>query len=146
MSGQPLLSGLGVLTVGLASLLVQAAPSLANPVIYDYGNYRSYPYPSDRGYSNFIYGSPIPAPVPVNPVTGAVVFPDSHNDSNGMEERVRQRYRQINNSVLIRPTVIDSEVNDSVLVYPTIVETDGYPPVYLRRSAPVYRYNNGYYY
>jgi hypothetical protein len=119
MAKLPLLSGLGALSLGLLSLVTQVAPALANPVRIYYPTNGYQPY---QGQSNWIYGSPIPAPMPVNPVTGSAVNSQYYN---GYIIRQPRRYhrgdRQIDNSILVNPTLINSEVSDSVLVNPTII-------------------------
>ncbi|PSB04787.1 hypothetical protein [Merismopedia glauca] len=129
MTKLPLLSGLGV-SLGLLFLVTQAAPSLANPVRVYYPINRYQPY---QGYTNWIYGSPIPAPMPVNPITGSAVNSQSYNGYI-IRQPLNRSYRRINNSILVNPTVINSQVSNSVLVNPVVVDTDSDLPVYLRRS------------
>lgn len=77
--------------------------------------------------SSAIYGSPIPAPIPVNPVTGQpCAF--SSDGSSYQRDRDYTRYRKpirgtIRDSTLINPTIIDSTISDSVLVDPVIIDT-----------------------
>ncbi|MEQ9355355.1 hypothetical protein [Coleofasciculus chthonoplastes] len=80
--------------------------------------------------SSVIYGSPIPAPVPVNPVTGRPCA-SSFGGSSDRNYRDYDDYRRdkkpirgtIRDSTLINPTVIDSTISDSVLVDPVIIHT-----------------------
>jgi hypothetical protein len=164
MAKLPLLSGFGALSMGLLSLVTQVAPASADPVRiyyptngyrpyqgqsnYIYGSPISSPIPVNRidrpyqGQSNYIYGSPIPSPIPVNPVTGSSVTPQSYNGYNIRQPRRYYRGdRQIDNSILVNPTLINSDVSNSVLVNPTIIDTN--TPNYLRRSD---RYTQPYWY
>ena len=88
----------------------------------------------------FIYGSPIPTPVPVNPATGTIPSNRSYDyyySNPGYSYPVRDR---INNSTLINPTLVNPRINDSTLINPVIVnETPVYRvPVYEQRSPIIY--------
>ncbi len=114
---------LAPLTVGVALVVSGAIPVTANPIIL-----RSQP----QTCSSIIYGSPIPSPVPVNPVTGQPCSLSSNNyhnynyrdydyrDYNSARNQVRGT---IQNSTLINPTIIDSTISDSVLIDPTIINS-----------------------
>ncbi|EDX77302.1 hypothetical protein MC7420_439 [Coleofasciculus chthonoplastes PCC 7420] len=79
--------------------------------------------------SSVIYGSPIPAPVPVNPVTGRPCsFSSGGSSYRNYRDRDDYRYKEpirgtIRDSTLINPTIIDSTISDSVLVDPVIIDT-----------------------
>ena len=75
--------------------------------------------------ASFIYGSPIPTPVPVNPYTGQI-----HRSDFGRRNVV---YPPFGNSVLVNPTI-----QDSTLINPIIINQDGY-------RRPVYRQPGVYY-
>ncbi len=121
---------LAPLTVGVVSVVSGAIPVTANPIIL-----RSHPVVPSPSCSSIIYGSPIPAPVPVNPVTGQPCSFSSDNyrdynyrdydygDYNYGRNPVRGR---IENSTLINPTIIDSTISDSVIIDPTIINSSRY--------------------
>lgn len=79
--------------------------------------------------SSVIYGSPIPAPMPVNPVTGRpCAFSSGGSSYRNYRDRDNTRYQKpirgtIRDSTLINPTIIDSTISDSVLVDPVIIHT-----------------------
>lgn len=140
---------LAPLTVGVASVVSGAIPVTANPIIW-----RSQP----QTCSSIIYGSPIPAPVPVNPVTGQ---PCSFSSNNNQDYNYRDyNYRDYNyrdydyrdynsarnqvrgtirNSTLINPTIIDSTISDSVLIDPTIINSSRYNRGIIIRSNVIQR-------
>ncbi len=64
---------------------------------------------------SFIYGSPIPTPMPVDPATG--LMPRRINHPN-FYPQVRQN---VDNSTLINPTLINPTIRDSTLVNPVII-------------------------
>ena len=66
---------------------------------------------------SYIYGNPIPAPVPVNPITGQ---PCALSSSTVV---VTPGRGTIQNSTLIRPTIVNSTVSNSVLVNPVIINS-----------------------
>jgi hypothetical protein len=65
---------------------------------------------------SFIYGSPIPTPMPVDPATG--LMPQRTNYPDYSYPQVRQNVR---NSTLINPTLINPTIRDSTLVNPVII-------------------------
>ena len=64
---------------------------------------------------NFIYGSPIPTPIPVNPSTGLIPSQTNYYYSH---PRVRQNVR---NSNLVNPVLVNPTIRNSTLINPTIV-------------------------
>ncbi|MCP2731727.1 hypothetical protein [Limnofasciculus baicalensis] len=135
---------LAPLTVGVALVVSGAIPVTANPIIL-----RSQP----QICSSIIYGSPIPSPVPVNPVTGTPCsfssnnYPDyNYRDYNyrdydyGYDNSTRNPVRgTIRNSTLINPTIIDSTISDSVLIDPTIINSSRYNRRVIIRSNVIQR-------
>lgn len=79
--------------------------------------------------SSMIYGSPIPAPLPVNPETGSFtsstsyygVYPGSYG--YGGYGRVTGG---VANSTLINPTVVNSSIYNSTLINPRIIDSSRY--------------------
>ena len=102
---QPYFLGLGT---AVAVLFAVAAPASAQSVIIiNNGGNPYYGRNHNRPtVGNFIYGSPIATPVPVNPVTG-------HTPTQSRFSRPHRRRRRVYNSTFINP----------VLVNPTIIKT-----------------------
>ncbi len=102
--------------------------------------------------SSFIYGSPIPTPMPVNPVTGLQNFGNNSyrncNFNNSVPSSLLSPLPYplpplsgtIQNSVLINPTLINSQIFDSVLVNPKIVNQPVYPSPYYGGLPNIYSY------
>ena len=90
----------------------------------------------------YIYGSPIPSPIPLTSGIGATnsnignYYP-SPNYGIGIGVLVPSN-GIIQNSTLINPTVVNSQINDSVLVNPVIVNPTTYPRNYVKRSRILY--------
>ncbi len=140
-----------IVSLGLGmSLLGATTPAFAQSIS---GKTIRVPYESgvvvERGYyggvsqppqaAPFIYGSPIPTPVPVNPATGL-----TPNNSSGYyyESYPINSYPvrgRVDNSTLINPTLVNPRINDSTLINPVIVNEPVYRvPVYERRSPIIY--------
>ncbi|MCC5647250.1 hypothetical protein LC607_30930 [Nostoc sp. CHAB 5824] len=97
----------------LAVMGVTIAPASAQRVIVIDGGYGVRQSPA---VGSFIYGSPIPTPMPVNPATG--LMPQRNNYPDYYYPQVRQRVR---NSTLINPTLINPTIRDSTVVNPVII-------------------------
>lgn len=84
--------------------------------------------------SSIVYGSPIPAAVPRNPVTGQPCSGSSYGygvyNSYGIPAT-----GVIQDSTLINPTIINSRVSDSVLVNPVIINSPRFPRSTIRPSV-----------
>jgi hypothetical protein len=104
------------LTVGVAWMIVGNNAVDARPI-------------QSSRCSSVIYGSPIPAPMPVNPVTGRpCTFSSGGSSYRNYRDRDNTRYKEpirgsIRDSTLINPTIINSTISDSVLVDPVIIDT-----------------------
>lgn len=116
---QPYFLGLGT---AIALLAAVAAPASAQSVIII--NNGSNPY-YGRNHrptvGNFIYGSPIATPIPVNPVTG-------HTPTRSRFSKPYRKHR-VYNSTLINP----------VLVNPTIIKTPRNRRRYRNSRQRIYR-------
>ncbi|MDZ8259703.1 hypothetical protein [Nostoc sp. ChiQUE01b] len=110
----------------LAVMGVTIAPASAQSVIVIDGGYGVRPshstqrvFVNDGGYGvrqspsvgSFIYGSPIPTPMPVDPTTGLMPQRNHYRDYSYPQFR-----QNIRNSTLINPTI-----RDSTLVNPVII-------------------------
>ncbi|MDZ7951612.1 hypothetical protein [Nostoc sp. DedQUE09] len=93
----------------LAVMGVSIAPASAQRAIVIDGGYGV--RQSSPSVGSFIYGSPIPTPMPVDPTTG--LMPQRNHYRNYSYPQVRQNIR---NSTLINPTI-----RDSTLVNPVII-------------------------
>ena len=114
------------LTILSCLLVVGGMPVEARPVVIQASPPTSY-----------IIGSPIPSPVPVNPVTGQ---PSSLSSSDYRNYNVIRRPLggTIQNSTLINPTLINSTISDSVLIDPVIINSPRSTRTTLRRSGVIY--------
>jgi hypothetical protein len=118
-------SHLNFLELGLAVALIAAttAPvSAQNVIIINRGSYGVSQPPT---VGNFIYGSPIATPVPVDPTTG--LMPSRTHNSY---PQIRQR---VIDSTLVNPVLVNPKIQDSTLVNPVIINNSSYPR-YLRRG------------
>ncbi|RCJ22166.1 hypothetical protein A6S26_22665 [Nostoc sp. ATCC 43529] len=99
--------------ISLAVMSAAIAPASAEIIIIDSGSgIRQSP-----AVGSFIYGSPIPTPMPVNPATG--LTPQRIDYYNNYSYPViRQRVR---NSTLINPTLVNPTIRNSTLVNPVII-------------------------
>ncbi|MDZ8084501.1 MAG: hypothetical protein RMY16_02740 [Nostoc sp. DedQUE12b] len=93
----------------LAVMGVSIAPASAQRAIVIDGGYGV--RQSSPSVGSFIYGSPIPTPMPVDPTTG--LMPQRNHYRNYSYPQVRKNIR---NSTLINPTI-----RDSTLVNPVII-------------------------
>ena len=141
------------LTLGMALLSVITGATSAHAVLdrgmtssltstYKYsGIVAQLAYPSSvnepTGAAPYIYGSPIPTPMPVNPSTGLMpshTSNSSNNDRNSYPEPYYSGRGRVNNSTLINPTLVNPRINDSTLINPTIINDSGYYGVPIRRE------------
>lgn len=98
----------------LAVMGVSIAPASAQSVIVIDGAYGARRSPA---VGSFIYGSPIPTPMPVDPATG--LMPQRNNYPDYYYPQFRQNVR---NSTLINPTLINPAIRDSTIVNPVIID------------------------
>lgn len=127
------------ITVGAALMTATPLPASAQSVIVIEGG-TSFGVRQSSPAASFIYGSPIPTPVPVNPATG--LLPSrTYNSYPGREYRsypgreyhsypVRDYHsypvrRTVENSTLFNPILVNPNIQDSTLINPTIVNDRG---------------------
>ncbi|MEH2046691.1 hypothetical protein [Nostoc sp.] len=108
----------------LAVMGVSIAPACAQSVIVIDGGYGV--RQSSPSVGSFIYGSPIPTPMPVDPTTGLMPqrtnFPDSYYPQVRQPDSYYPQVRQnVRNSTLINPTLINPTIRDSTVVNPVII-------------------------
>lgn len=114
---------LTALTLGIGWVTATGMPAKANPVVVV----------QQPTCSSVVMGSPIPAPVPMNTVTGEPCLFSSSSSFTTPVSRV------ILNSTLVNPTVINSRISDSVLINPVIINSPRYPYGTFGRSTVIYR-------
>ena len=106
----------------LAVMGVSIAPAWAQRVIVIDGGYgvrrscKAACRQTSPPVGSFIYGSPIPTPMPVDPATGLI--PQRTHYYNYSYPQIRQNVR---NSTLINPTLINPAIRDSTIVNPVII-------------------------
>ncbi|MEA5621396.1 hypothetical protein [Nostoc sp. UHCC 0251] len=106
----------------LAVMGVSIAPASAQRVIVidgAYGARRSCGAAcrqTSPSVGSFIYGSPIPTPMPVNPTTGQMLQRNHYPDYSYPQFR-----QNVRNSTLINPTLINPTIRDSNVVNPVII-------------------------
>ncbi len=116
----------------LAVMSAAIAPASAQQVIIINGNSGVSRSPA---VGTFIYGSPIPTPILVDPATG--LRPRSNNYSNYSYPQTRQ---QVGNSTLINPTLINPTIQDSTLVNPVIINNSWRRTPFRGRSRVILNY------
>ncbi len=138
---QPSWDGAGIttamlpITLGIALITSTAAPASAQSVVVQGGEF-SFGINHPSGGSHFIYGSPIPTPIPVNPSTG--LAPSSTYNSYPRYNSYPGRSKIVD-STLINPTLVNPRIQNSTLVNPVIVNEPVYrAPLYYPRSRIIY--------
>lgn len=115
-------SPLHLLGFGLAVALIGAttAPASAQVIIINGGG-RDYYRDSHRpSTGSIIYGSPIPAPMPVDPNTGLLP-----NRSTYKYYR-RDRHDHIRDNVFVNPVLVNPRIRNSTIVNPRIYRDSRY--------------------
>ncbi|MBD2613127.1 hypothetical protein H6G94_17910 [Nostoc punctiforme FACHB-252] len=108
--------------ISLAVISAAIAPASADIIIIDSGSgirrsCEAACRQTSPAVGSFIYGSPIPTPMPVDPATGLTPQRiDYYN--NYSYPVVRQRVR---NSTIINPTLVNPTIRNSTLVNPVII-------------------------
>ncbi len=127
---------LGVSTIGLAAPVSAQSSTIIYQRTTTYDNY------SQPSVTNFIYGSPIATPVPVNPITGHIIdnsnysYPQVRTYRQHTQPRVRQHYT---NSTFVNPVLVNPRIHNSTIVNPTIVNDSYYHRPVQRGSRIIYR-------
>lgn len=84
--------------------------------------------------TSYIYGSPIPTPMPVNPTNGLLP------SSNYYPYPAYPVRRTTVNSTLFNPVLVNPTIKNSTLVNPVIVNDQFYQTPVLRRSGIIFNY------
>lgn len=128
-----------LLGLGLVTSLVTAttAPVLANWVDINGGN--TYVVPQAPTVGNYIYGSPISTPIPVNPATG---LPPKYNNNvypQGYYPHPYGGYKIID-STIVNPVLVNPQIRNSTVINPVIVNDRPSYPHYYRWRSPYRRF------
>lgn len=125
------------LTIGMALISATTAPASAQSVIgVDQGILLGVSQPPP--VASYIYGSPIPTPILVNPLTGLL---PSSNYSYYPASPTYYSYPvrgNIVNSTLINPTLVNPTIRNSTLINPVIVNEQFYRTPVLGRSGIIF--------
>ena len=117
------------IAVGVALMTAKTAPASAQPaVVVEQGI--STGFGQSYNAAPFVYGSTIPAPMPVN-------SPNGFSSTTYYCQPVR---RTVVNSTLINPVLVNPTIRDSTLINPVIVNEPQYQRPILRRSRMTLRY------
>ncbi|MEB3215164.1 MAG: hypothetical protein VKN72_02750 [Nostocales cyanobacterium 94392] len=100
VKAQPYFLGLGI---AIAFISAVAAPASAQSVIIINGGNRYYERNQHPTVGNFIYGSPIPTPVPVNPATGHIPRQSSFSQPYTKRKIYNSSFT---NPVLVNPRIL----------------------------------------
>jgi len=138
-NGADITSAISSITLGMVLITATTAPAAAQSVVVQRGfatGVTHVPVASPYIYqppatASYIYGSPIPTPVPVNPVTGL-----APSTSNYYSYPVR---RNVVDSTLVNPVLVNPTIRNSTLINPVIVNDPVYrAPVGYGRSRVIY--------
>ncbi|AFZ31418.1 hypothetical protein Glo7428_2923 [Gloeocapsa sp. PCC 7428] len=103
---------------GAALMTIPSAPVAAQSVFIGQGV--PYGVSQPQNVSSFIYGSPIPTPMPVDPVTGISV---RRAPINSWSSTPTRRTGTVVNSTLINPVLVNPKIQDSTLINPVILDS-----------------------
>jgi hypothetical protein len=105
---------------------------------------QGYYYPGATQSTNaapFVYGSPIPTPMPVNPSTGLMPSNTTTNYYYSYPANSYPLRSRVEDSTLINPTLINPRIKDSTIINPVIVNDPVYRiPVRHQRSRIIIGY------
>ncbi|PPS44752.1 hypothetical protein [Chroococcidiopsis sp. TS-821] len=104
---------------GAALMTLPPTPVAAQSVFIGQG-VPSYSVSQPQNVSSFIYGSPIPTPMPVDPVTGISV---RRAPINSWSSTPTRRSGTVVNSTLINPVLVNPQIQDSTLINPVILNS-----------------------
>jgi hypothetical protein len=111
------LLGLGF-TVALMSATTTPV-SAQQIIVIDHGGFYGVSQPQTPINGSFIYGSPIPTPMPVDPLTGLMPNRSIHNTYPKL-------HRNIRDNVLVNPVLVNPKIRNSTLINPVIVKDSWY--------------------
>lgn len=115
---QPHWLGAGITLVLMSTAIAPA--SAQQVIVIDRNNPYGVSQPPAVG--SFIYGSPIPTPMPVDPSTG--LLPSSRTTYPSTiypNDYPRIRHHRFNDSTLVNPTLINPTIKDSTIINPVII-------------------------
>ena len=124
------------ITVGVALMTATTASVSAQSVIVIKQGSSPGVSQSPTG-SPFIYGSPIPTPIPVNPMNGLLPSPTNYYyPARGNVYSYPMR-GNVENSTLLNPVLVNPRIRDSKLINPVIVNEQGRRRRAIRRSRVI---------
>ncbi|MBE9189038.1 hypothetical protein IQ230_01370 [Gloeocapsopsis crepidinum LEGE 06123] len=103
-----------------AALMTTLSPPVAAQSAIFVGQEAPYRVSQPQMVGSFIYGSPIPTPMPVDPVTGFSVRRTPINSWNSTPTR---RTGTVVNSTLVNPVLVNPTIRDSTLINPVILNS-----------------------
>ncbi|MUL35116.1 hypothetical protein BWI75_01750 [Gloeocapsopsis sp. AAB1 = 1H9] len=111
-------SALTPLVFGAVLVAMPSAPVAAQSVVFS----QEVPYGVSQPQivGSFIYGSPIPTPMPVDPVTG---FSVRRTPINSWSSIPTKRTGTVVNSTLVNPVLVNPTIRDSTLINPVILDS-----------------------
>jgi hypothetical protein len=111
-------SAITPLVFGAVLVTMPSAPVAAQSVVFN--QEAPYRVSQPQMVGSFIYGSPIPTPMPVDPVTGFSVRRTPLNSWNSTPTR---RTGTVVNSTLVNPVLVNPTIRDSTLINPVILNS-----------------------
>ncbi|PMB08437.1 hypothetical protein CEN49_09920 [Fischerella thermalis CCMEE 5273] len=114
---QAYLLGLG-LTVALMGGMTTPV-SAQKIIVIDQPGFYGVHQPQAPTVGSFIYGSPIPTPMPVDPVTGLMPNRSIYNTYPTLHQNIQD-------NILVNPVLVNPKIRNSTLINPVIVKDSWY--------------------
>ncbi|MBD2449462.1 hypothetical protein H6G76_20305 [Nostoc sp. FACHB-152] len=132
---QPHWLGAGITLVLMSTAIAPA--SAQEVIVIDHNNPYGVSQPPAVG--SFIYGSPIPTPMPVDPATGLLPSRTTYPSTiyPGYDPYVR--HHRFNDSILVNPTIVNPTIRDSTIVNPVIINNSWRRTPFRGRSRVIIR-------
>lgn len=112
-------SAITPLVLGAVLIAIPSAPVVAQSAVF-VGQGVPYGVRQPQNVSSFIYGSPIPTPMPVDPVSGLSV---RRAPINSWSSAPTRRTGTVINSTLLNPVLVNPTIQDSMLINPIILNS-----------------------
>jgi hypothetical protein len=88
-------------------------------IVIDQAGFYGVHQPQTPTVGSFIYGSPIPTPMPVDPVTGLMPNRSIYNTYPKLHQNIQD-------NVLVNPVLVNPKIRNSTLINPVIVKDSWY--------------------
>ena len=109
----------------LTAILTMTSPASAQSSTIIYQRTTTYDNYHEPDVTNFIYGSPISTPVPVNPYNGQVIQGNGNLYHNSYPQRrviIQPRVRRyIKDTTLVNPIFVNPNIRNSTIINPRIL-------------------------